>query len=355
MAVTVVSDLNALAELEPEWNRLLAAGGGTPFQTYDWVQSWFEAFAGQVEPRVIVALGSPGLTAIAPMCLRDGRLVTFAGYPQNDYGGVLVDPEQSGVYEELAGVVAALGARGRGVLLDQLAEGHPAWRGLIGPLESTRALWSLTPVNPCPAMVLDDPSAARALYAKSNMTRWTNWFKSRGRLAFGVENDPAAGARLLETLFAQHLQRWDHSATPSAFHDPRMQAFYRGFVHRMMPKDLVRIAVLSLNDAPLAILLFLHLDGVFYLYKASYDIEYGRKSPGQVILRFLLDYALESGAREIDFTRGSESYKNRFCNVVRYNHRLVIYPNRARKWAADVRRRLAASPTLRRIWGVDGG
>lgn len=352
MAVTVVSDLNALAELEPEWNRLFETGGGTPFQTYDWVRSWFEAFADEVEPYVIVVPGSGGLGGIAPLCLRDGGLVTFAGHPQNDYGGLLVDPGQPGVYEEIARVMAALSIGARGLLLDQLPEGHPSWRGLIEPLRRTRAPWSGMPADPCPAMLLDDAQAARQLYGKRHIANWTNWFERRGRLAFAVESDVARGAMLLETLFAQHQRRWEGSATPSAFRDPRMQTFYREFVARMMPKGRVHIAVLSLDDAPVALYLILHHDAVFYLYKPSYDVEYGQKSPGQVILRYLLEHALENGVRELDFTRGDEPYKVRFCNTVRRNHRVVVYRNHPRKWVADARRRLAALRVLRRIRGV---
>ncbi len=347
---TLVTDLKAVEALQPDWDRLLAAGGGTPFQSHDWVVSWLEAFADETEPLVITVPGDQGLDAILPLCRRGRGSLTFAGHPQNDYGGWVADPGRSGALEKLAEALAALG--GRGLLLDQLPERHPAWRGLIEPLARTRAVWSLAPADLCPAMLLEDPAAARDLYSKRRVANWTNWFERRGRLVFRVEEDAERSGALLETLFAQHMRRWDGTDTPSAFRDPRMQAFYRAFVARMMPKGLVRIAVLSLDDAPVALLLFLCRDGVYHLYKSAYDVAYHNRSPGQVLLRCLLEHALEESAREMDFTRGGEGYKHRYCNLVRRNHRLVLYPDRPRKWAAEARRRLAASRVVRRIRGA---
>jgi CelD/BcsL family acetyltransferase involved in cellulose biosynthesis len=346
--VAVLRERSGLTALEPEWDRLLEAGGGTPFQSHAWATAWLDTMGRDVEPMVATFTDGDRLVGIAPFCRRPDGLITLVGYPQNDYGGFLLDPSAGeGVSAELAALLAGWQRGRHRILVEQLPEGHPAWRTLLPPLAATGVPWSLVPGDPCPAFTIGDPQSARAAYARLGISRWINWLRRRGDLAFSVEETPAGVATRLEALIAQHIERWEGTSTPSPFKDPHLGAFHRAFTAGMAAHGWARMATLTLSGEPLALMLFLEREGVFHLYKASYNTAYRQGSPGKVILHFLLEHAIERGARELDFTRGDEGYKNHFCNLVRRNHHLVIHRTRLEKGLAEARLALARSGRLR--------
>ena len=51
----------------------------------------------------------------------------------------------------------------------------------------------------------------------------------------------------------------------------------------------------------------------------------GNNSPGQVIIRYLLDFALDEGMQEINYGRGDEGYKSRFSNQSQFNRSVVEF------------------------------
>jgi CelD/BcsL family acetyltransferase involved in cellulose biosynthesis len=55
-------------------------------------------------------------------------------------------------------------------------------------------------------------------------------------------------------------------------------------------------------------------------YKPAFDVEFAKHSPGEVLIKYLLEYALERKVGELDFTIGEEAFKYRFANHVRANY-----------------------------------
>src|SRR6266568_1432368 len=56
-----------LVELEAQWERLISASATpTIFQTWDWVVSWYEAFASSCQVRVLSVWDGEDLVGLAP-------------------------------------------------------------------------------------------------------------------------------------------------------------------------------------------------------------------------------------------------------------------------------------------------
>ncbi len=65
-------------------------------------------------------------------------------------------------------------------------------------------------------------------------------------------------------------------------------------------------------------------DGVYTWYLPTFNVDFSRYSPGEVMLKNLLESALASRVREFDFTVGDSPHKERFANLKRQNKRIEI-------------------------------
>jgi len=83
--------------------------------------------------------------------------------------------------------------------------------------------------------------------------------------------------------------------------------------------------VVLFNGAPLAFHFGFEYRRRFIWYKPTFDVQFASRSPGEVLIKFLLEDAIEKKLEEFDFTVGSESFKYRFANRIRFNNRLIVF------------------------------
>jgi CelD/BcsL family acetyltransferase involved in cellulose biosynthesis len=190
-----------------------------------------------------------------------------------------------------------------------------------------------------------------------------NYFRRQGQLEFRNCTSADEIIAYLDRFFQQHIERWALADTPSSFLDVRQQAFYRELVQQLAPAGQLLFSVLLLDRAPIAFHFGFEHQGRIIYYKPSFDIDYFKHSPGLVLLKYLLEYALERGAAEFDFSIGEESYKYRFANHARKNYAVRVFRRRVSyqldRLLLDMKSLIKQSPILarlgRRILGRLGG
>jgi CelD/BcsL family acetyltransferase involved in cellulose biosynthesis len=130
----------------------------------------------------------------------------------------------------------------------------------------------------------------------------------------------------LEAFFTQHIARWSPTPHPSLFLDPAQRAFYRRFCELAGESGWLRFMRLDLKGKPIAFHLGFCYRDQFMWYKPTFDIEWARSSPGEVLLRQLLLAALDEGAKVFDFGLGDEAFKARFATQVDTVRNWGLYP-----------------------------
>jgi len=125
----------------------------------------------------------------------------------------------------------------------------------------------------------------------------------------------------LKSFFDQHISRW--AKTP--FLEKRERDFYTSMVDTLGSSKVLIFSVLSIDEKPVGFHLGFGFHRRFIWYKPTYDIEYSKYSPGLVLMKESIQYALDSGYTEFDFAAGDESYKERFANYARQNHDISFY------------------------------
>jgi CelD/BcsL family acetyltransferase involved in cellulose biosynthesis len=333
----------SLPDLEAAWSDLLArCGSDSVFQTLAWHVCWWRAFRDSHELFVILAFKAEELVGIAPMMItrQAGLLggmrshVRFIGSSNHasDYCDFIVD---AGVPQALPALLDAINVGAGG--FDRLDLSHfpshsPNKPVFLEYLRGRDARFTVEFQAEAPVRMLGDTQADRKAANKSSLKRHTKFFEKSGELRFHQCASEPEILGYLDAFFDQHKARRARTDSPSQFFDPAQQLFYRELVTQAFRYGWLRFDVVLFDGAPLAFHFGFEYRRRFIWYKPAFDVRFAAKSPGEVLLKFLLDDAIDKALEEFDFTVGSESFKHRFATLTRSNDRIIVFRTAGDYW-----------------------
>jgi CelD/BcsL family acetyltransferase involved in cellulose biosynthesis len=352
-------DAAAREALRADWSGLLARCDHPGiFQHHDWLEAWWQSFGTGCELVLLLVRDGRGeLQAIAPFMvvaqhrfgMRQRRLLLVGtANAAADYADLIVARGNARARVAIRQWLVARRNEWTSIELYNVPEHSPTLSLLDGAERWRRPLVQFA--AEAPARRLGDAEADRQMLAKKSLRRHVNGFRRDGQLDFVRLTGRTEVDRQLDAFFEQHVQRWAGTGTPSLFEDPSQRRFYRALVERLDPAGPLHFSVVLFDARPIAFHFGFEFDGVFTWYKPTFDPALQKRSPGEVLIRCLLEDAVGRGLREFDFTVGSESFKYRFATVVRRVYRVRLY---RRAWehlpalARDALKRLL--PRLRRV------
>ena len=330
-----------LPDTEAAWTALLErAGNHSVFQTFAWHACWWKAFRDSHELFVILAYAGSRLMGIAPMMIvRErgplGRVrsqVCFIGSLNHasDYCDLITDPA---VPQALPALLEEMHAAACDRIdLSHFPSHSPHKAGLLEYFERRDARITVEFQAEAPVRILGDRDADRKAANKSSLKRHTRFFEKSGDLRFHRCTSEPEILGYLDVFFEQHKARRAHAGSPSQFNDPAQQVFYRDLIRETLRHGWLRFDVVLFDDAPLAFHFGFEYQRRFIWYKPAFDVQFAARSPGEVLLKFLLDDAIEKGLEEFDFTVGSEPFKYRFANRTRFNDRIIVFRSAGDYW-----------------------
>ena len=320
-------ELNASA-----WNDLVwRSDTGTIFQTYEWMTSWWKVFGDGRELLLIAVFYQDRLVGLAPMMQEfvDGTPVAlaFIGEGNADYCDFLLTEPHLPALQWILITLADRRDRWQEVRLNNLP-GQSFTAKHLAALCAEIDLFPLTRARiECPALVFGDAAmASKSIQRRQSLKRPLHYFRSQGEIEFIELTTQDQVLAQLDAFFEQHTARWRDSKTSSLFVNARNREFYRELVTRLFPTGWLVFSMVTLNGQALAYHFGFDYGHRYYWYKPSYNTDFGRHSPGSLLLRFLLLRAVERQCVEFDFTIGNEAFKHRYSNTLRRNLSLAIYP-----------------------------
>jgi CelD/BcsL family acetyltransferase involved in cellulose biosynthesis len=331
--ITVVDSLDTLQPWRERWNDLVLQNpANTVFQTFEWHVSWWKAFGSSAEMLILLAEVGETLVGIAPLMISrkrvlgwKRRVLEFIGTRSSDYCDFIIEPDSPQVLRHL---------------WQWLVEHRPGWdimylSNIREPSHTLHMLPDFFDQHRCPTIsrfMIEAPTrlfgnheADQKLVKKKSLKRHQNYFRQRGALEFKRVECVDTINHYLDSFFQQHIDRWGETETPSMFLDVRQQHFYREMVRELAPTGWLFFSVVLFDEEPLAFHLGFDYNQHIIWYKPTFNTAYARNSPGEVLIKYLLEYALEHNAVEFDFTVGEESFKYRFANHVRSVFTLRVF------------------------------
>lgn len=331
--ITLVEDFDTLWPRRKEWNDLVERSAtNTVFQTLEWHRSWWRAFGSEAQSLVLLAEVAGKIVGIAPLMLsvqrilgRKRRVVEFIGTHAADYSDFIVEPAQRKAVSLMLEWLIDRPDRWDLLHLVNIAEASPLREVLPQMFRQRGYAAELRRLYECPSRVFGDPDADYRVTRKKSLRATHNQLARQGLVEFKVHFTAADIEDRLAPFFQQHIDRWANTSTPSFFGDERQRSFYRELARLLAPNGWLLFSVLSVNRVPISFHFGFLYGERLYVIKPTFDPGYGRYAPGMLQIKYLLEYALALGAKELDFTTGEEAYKYRFANHARTNYAARVH------------------------------
>lgn len=296
-----------------EWDQLLQSSQtDSVFLKAAWLRAWANSI-GRSTKIIVASVRNHGVLVAAATFVEDRGVVEFAGKGPSDYSDILIsskldDADAKVALEKLLSATRTKVGRFRHFLLTRIPE-ESRTLSIIAELAPQFIVFP-TKIVVAPTMEM---VAAKTALRKKSLRRHERGLERMGNLVVETYSTEEKIEPLLDLFFEQHIERWRHTNSPSLFLDNRNRSFYRNVVRNLDDTGCLRFTTVSLDGRIIAAHFGFYYAGRFTWYKPTFDPALSRRSPGEVLLKKLIEQAMVDGAVEFDFTIGNESFKQRFA------------------------------------------
>ena len=317
--VEEVSGLDGLRRVAPDWNRLVEQAAVPDFfQTWEWVESWLEAFC---EPERLVALlvrdGSRLVAALPvqgllPRRWWSGSRLLAAANKQTPQSGLL---HTGPAGEAVRAVLAHLRSTRRRVSLSfpSCPAGSAVFQGLI---ETAAALeWGVTTkqMRNSPRLRITTDWAGyletRPKRVRKEWERKCRRLQEAGRVEFVV----VAGedvARAMDEVLEIERHSWKEDRRTSFTAEQGLAGFYGTLARRCAERGWLRLHLLRIDGRPAAFTFAVAYAGELLALKTSYDSRLRSASPGIVLMLRVMEHAFSEGMTAFNLLGDASRWKS---------------------------------------------
>lgn len=306
----------------------------TVFQSRDWLLAWREAFDNPGESvKVLAAYEGTQLMGLAPLIRepREGRRRgpeqwRILGEDYSDYQPLLVRNGSQRVIDFLLGAADACLPSGATLLFRDVPQFSALGLNLAQRAGHAARAVRMDTAIACPTLRIwgNSVGVARVL-SKRSFIRHERALSRSGDVTVQHLDAPEQIMPLLPDFFAQHVARWADTAHPSLFLKSANQNFYRAVTARLAPTGRVLFTTVRVSGRVVAQHFGLRSSRSLLWYKPAFDVALRDLSPGEVLLRRLIEFSAHQELEELDFTRGDEAFKSRFASTVGFNRHFTWY------------------------------
>lgn len=332
LVVQIVDNIETLGR--DRWNDLWCrAGPASVFARYEWASAWWDTQGVGGVLKLYCAESDGKLVGILPLALPDAQRqsnkpMVLVGDEHVDYAAILIDKNVPHVLGALLDVVAQDIQNNHGLLFRDVREDTAAGMALSRLVQPLSARWLIAQRVRCPRSTLNSERLT-SIVNKESLKRHSRKLAKTGRVEVRHRTDAQQIEPRLDCFFEQHIARWAGTSSPSLFMREANRALYRALVRGFDGTGLLIFTEILLDGRMVAAHLGFLSEGDLIWYKPSFDINLAKLSPGEVLIRELFLYASSVGLEGVDFTRGGEAFKSRFCDQVREAVTFEYHPDRS--------------------------
>ena len=297
-----------MEHLQGPWRTLVAeVPTASPFQTWEWHDTWFKYFGRTKKPYLLGAYDGADLVGLYPLARKAGAwyVLRSSGAGPSDYLQPLIRPGYEPQVEEEFGAYLSAQRDYSLVDLHQLRDDLSRLK-VPGEVELEQGT----------CLVLDLPSTydeylgslGKSLRYDVRKLDKSLFNEGRARVDFVDEQNIGKG---LDILFDQHKKRWRKRGLPGAFLG-KTQDFHHAWGRHAVRAGWLQLGILSLDGAPIGAIYGMAMGQTVYFYQAGFDPAHKSVSPGTLLVASLIKTAIEDGRKHFDFLRGDEPYKRRW-------------------------------------------
>jgi Acetyltransferase (GNAT) domain len=325
--VEVTSDVDAFRALEDPWRALHAAcPQATPFQTWEWLFTWWEFYGPPGTLRLVTVRHDDRLVGVLPLMVTGRGRLQFVGTGLSDHLDALIDPAFG---DEVLDAWIDYFNRNRGLRLIDLHEIRPeaaVWQ-LYARWPGRRGRYQQSPCTEMDALPLDDMFAKWTKSTRKSAHIALNRMTKNGyQLRWAAPDDIGDMA---EELVARHREAWQGRTITPAHAEPRFVPFVRTMCERMVRHGgvgLIRLDPPDDADNPMQVGALMVVGREYVGGWLSADNDEARRRLSIVIAECLfgIELANRHGVSVLSLLRGFEAGKRRMYDRVKVNHRVLL-------------------------------
>jgi len=308
--------------LRDEWQELHGAcPGATPFTSWEWLFSWWQAYRAGKRLRILTWRLDGMLVGVVPLystCAMSavGTKATVLkmlgdGSSDSDYLGFLIRPQCVASVLHPFGIWLSKERSWDVVVLRELPEGSGLANALC-ELAQRHGLRLRTAYGRCG--VVDLPATFEE-FLRDRQPRFRTKLRAllkrmdESGLTLEVDCSAAQLRQRLRSLFLLHQQRWQSAGAPGIFEQAAKRLFYAHFVPRFARRGWLRFYSLRRGDTYVAHQLCFGADGVTYLLQEAFDVANPSASYGQMLRAAVMRHLIQQGEGRYDFLGGFSKHK----------------------------------------------
>ena len=330
MTVERITNISGLLEIEDIWHELEEEGKVYPFNTFEWVLNWWKYFGHGKNLEIIVVYEGTMPIGIAPFMITYfekglfAKRIKFIGSTNSDYLDFIV---RSGYEKQFyTAIVDFLEKRIDSLTvldLEHIPEDSEFFPYIMG----SNLYYDYEVQDICPYIELPDTWEEYLEGLEGKFRRNLNYevrrFFKEYDASFYVVKDFELVDRAMDTLINLHQKRWRQKHMPGVFYSKRIRDFHKDVAKDMFLKGELSLFELKDGVKTVVSLLSYHVGGIRYYYISGYDIEYSKRSVGNITVGLAIKHSIEEGDRVFDFLRGDEEYKRNWTSLKKRNMRFV--------------------------------
>jgi CelD/BcsL family acetyltransferase involved in cellulose biosynthesis len=332
----LIATKQSFLSLEPEWNELLQdSPANNIFLTWEWISIWMKCFGQPYQPWLVVVRhpATRQLLGVAPLLLERRTFSKILPYRELSFiGSNIAAPDhldfiiRAGYTEHVTpAMIDYLWDQSREwdlLRLDGLSSHAPIVPLLLQQTQTKRREVSK---EVCPYITLPNNwETYRAGLSKNmryNLGRYARKLEKSypGQVVRRQIQDEAELCTAAEFLFEFHQEVRQAHAQTGSFQDELMREFHFQIAEQFLHCNWLRFYLLTVADKPVAAFYAYHYDNVVSFYQTGYSLDWKNYSPGQYLMAYAIEQAINEGACEFDFLRGDEAYKTRWTDELRHD------------------------------------
>jgi CelD/BcsL family acetyltransferase involved in cellulose biosynthesis len=320
------------AALVSAWNRL-ERGANLPTQCLAFSAALAGTLLANEHIEIFRVVGTNGVDALLPLCRARGYSAPWRMMGAREVfepcDALCDDPEGA---RRLAETVAR---QPRPLRLDRL----PAQSPFVSALQTAmkgKGWLKVRPAMPCPTIALDerwkDPASCFNAGRRSDFRRYARRADEFGRVSYEIHCPaPECFDAMFDEAIGVELRSWKKEAGTAIAADRGKEDFFRDFFRSACARGLFRVSFMRIDGRPVAMQMAVEWRDRYWLFKIGYDENFGKCSPGTLLMLHTLGEAAARGLRTYELLGNVEPWIADFWTRDRHDYvRLSIYPFNAR-------------------------
>ena len=331
---------------EAEWRAFEAQSISTPFQSVDWLKCWWQAYLGRHEnPRLelclIFAYDEDALVIILPMVIEPHKItrrLSWLCWELSDYNGPVIDRDflytlEASKIDQLWGDVLSLIP---GIDFLFLAKQPIELGGASNPFHGYRAHDYRLQYHS--ARIMGDwqtyYTGRRTGKSRSRLRSKARYMNEKAGMVIRECFEGEDRANIVMTTIDWKRAQVMQMGAIDPFGDIVTGPFFENFSRNTNLAEEFRVFSAEVDGQPIACAFGLMSEDGFILYQTAYEAgEYGRYSPGVLLLIHMMEKIADEGHQIFDFSIGDEGYKFDWADG-HYDLSLSLRANSLKGWVA---------------------